>query len=102
MVWTEPKYPEDVPKLTPEDKYRDPVALLEYREAVARRKQIDVEKARLLREEVRRCYLREGVNHFQSCRQIVGLYLEHIQGVGSYRSNSGRYDVNRPGADAEL
>lgn len=47
MVWTEPKYPTDLPKFTPEDKYRDPVALLEYREAVARRKQIDVEKARV-------------------------------------------------------
>ena len=47
MVWKEPVYPTDVPKFTPEDKYRDPVALLEYREAVARRKQIDVEKARV-------------------------------------------------------
>ena len=47
MVWKEPVYPARVPKFTPEDKYRDPVALLEYREAVARRKQIDVEKARV-------------------------------------------------------
>ena len=47
MVWTEPKYPTDVPVYTPEDPYRDPVALLEHREAVARRKEIDVEKARV-------------------------------------------------------
>lgn len=47
MGWTEPKYPTDVPNFTPEDKHGDPVALLEYREAVARRKQIDVEKARV-------------------------------------------------------
>lgn len=47
MVWKEPVYPDDAPKFTPEDKYRDPVALLEYREAVARRKQVDVEKARV-------------------------------------------------------
>lgn len=56
MVWKEPVYPADAPKFTPEDKYRDPVALLEYREAVARRKQIDVEKAR-----VSLCFDRRGV-----------------------------------------
>ena len=30
------------------------------------------------------------------------LYLSCLQGVGSHRSNSGRYDVNKAGADVEL
>ncbi len=47
MVWKEPVYPTDVPVYTPEDKYRDPVALIEHREAVMRRKEIDVEKAKV-------------------------------------------------------
>jgi hypothetical protein len=30
------------------------------------------------------------------------LCLSCLQGVGSHRSNSGRYDVNKAGADVEL
>jgi hypothetical protein len=42
----------------------------------------------------------------RTCRMdvLVGLivYLSCLQGVGSHRSNSGRYDVNKAGADVEL
>ena len=64
MVWKEPVYPDDAPKFTPEDKYRDPVALLEYREAVARRKQVDVEKARVI---VLKCHRSAGCMLTPAC-----------------------------------
>jgi hypothetical protein len=86
MVWKEPVYPDDAPKFTPEDKYRDPVALLEYREAVARRKQVDVEKAR-----VRLCSNATGVR--DACCASVYLcdQMQALQfgvGVADLRSNS--------------
>jgi hypothetical protein len=42
-------------------------------------------------------HVQEGAVHLD-----VQLYLLCVQGVGSYRSNSGRYDHNKMGADVEL
>jgi hypothetical protein len=52
----------------------------------------------LLREQVQKCYMREGVNSMQNCKDIVLDYLESIKGVGMGRMNSGRYDTPPPKA----
>mmetsp|Transcript_9825 Transcript_9825/g.29568 ORF Transcript_9825/g.29568 Transcript_9825/m.29568 type:complete len:101 (-) Transcript_9825:557-859(-) len=92
MVWKPGQFPEEPRNFNPDDRYADPVALIEKRESVTRRKAIDVEKAKLLREQVRKCYLREGVNHFQKCKEWTDMYLKSIQGVGFNKVNSGQYD----------
>lgn len=50
----------------------------------------------LLREKVQTCYLREGVNSMQNCKDIVVDYLESIKWLGMARMNSGRYDNPPP------
>ena len=48
MGWKAGKFPNDPPeRFNPDDPYADPVALLEYREWVMRRKNIDIEKAKV-------------------------------------------------------
>ena len=94
--WAGPKYPEGPPaNYDPENPHADPVALLEHREYEVRRKEIGVAKAKvlmhvsvsaafqwskaatdgvytfqILRERMRQCYLKEGVNHIQNCKPV--------------------------------
>ena len=46
----------------------------------------------LLRERVQQCYLKEGVNHYQNCKEEVKAYLESIKNVGVHRANIGAHD----------
>ena len=39
----------------------------------------NVAEARQIREELKQCYYREGVNHYQNCRELVQTYLAKIQ-----------------------
>ena len=95
MVWAGRKVPTgDAPGFNAEDPYADPVALLEHREYVVWEKEVKIEEAKvslicsapagsspvasvspqsflqILREKLKDCYLREGVNHYQNCRQV--------------------------------
>lgn len=40
---------------------------------------VRIEEISLLRERVRHCYEREGVNHFQQCRKVVKEYMDAIK-----------------------
>ena len=98
MVWAGRKVPTgDAPGFNAEDPYADPVALLEHREYVVWEKEVKIEEAKvslicsapagsspvasvspqsilqILREKLKDCYLREGVNHYQNCRQVQQL-----------------------------
>ena len=46
MGWRGLRFPEEAPEIDMEDKYKDPIALMKYREHEVRRKQIDIEKAK--------------------------------------------------------
>lgn len=102
MGWKGFRFPEEPPQVNPDDPYGDPVALIESREFAVRRKAIDVEKAKLLREKVKRCYKEEGVNHQQVCRQFVVNYLESIKNIGVHVANSGPDDIGRAEAREKL
>lgn len=139
MVWKGFKFPEEPPQINPDDKYEDPVALIEYREWALRRKYVDIEKAKvcatlvlqryggithscfvllrcfsllaqmpkpaylirwpcwmqLLREKVKHCYVTEGVNHYQNCRELVARYLDSIKNIGVHVANAGPNDLGR-------
>ncbi|KAE9586047.1 putative complex I subunit NDUFS6 protein [Lupinus albus] len=66
----------------PENRYKDPVVYLEMREHIVREKWIQIEKAKIIREQLRWCYRIEGVNHLQKCRHLVTQYLESTRGIG--------------------
>eukprot|EP00897_Mesotaenium_endlicherianum_P009452 jgi/Mesen1/8535/ME000484S07923 len=78
-----PKFEETPPDdFDPKKPYADPVAMLEQREWLAREKMINIEIAKELRERVKTCYRREGVNHYQKCKKLVEQYLEATKNVG--------------------
>ena len=70
---------------------RDPVKFIEAREQRVRDRFVGIAEARLLREEVKQCYYREGVNHYQKCRHLVQEYLARIKShdFGSAASSKG-------------
>ncbi|EIE24286.1 hypothetical protein COCSUDRAFT_28734 [Coccomyxa subellipsoidea C-169] len=101
MGWSGPEFEPPSRPFDPEDPYADPAALIQQRQHKAREKIVRVEKAKLLRDKVQKCYMREGVNSMQNCKDIVLDYLESIKGVGLGRMNSGRYDTPPPKAPLE-
>lgn len=40
---------------------------------------VQIHTVQLLRDRVKKCYEREGVNHIQNCRKFVKDYLEAIK-----------------------
>uniref|UniRef100_B8LPH6 NADH dehydrogenase [ubiquinone] 1 beta subcomplex subunit 10-B n=1 Tax=Picea sitchensis TaxID=3332 RepID=B8LPH6_PICSI len=79
----EVEYDEGPPdNFDPQNPYADPVAFLEYREYLVREKWIGIETAKILKEKVKWCYRKEGVNHLQKCREIVRQYLDSTRGIG--------------------
>lgn len=40
---------------------------------------IKVYEARLVRQELKKCYLGEGVNHHQECKHLVDMYSELLK-----------------------
>ena len=65
----------------------DPVAFVRQREHETREAMIDIEKAKLIRERLRECYRREGVNHFENCKELVEKYAEAFHGNSLARIN---------------
>ena len=65
----------------------DPVAFVRQREHETREAMIDIEKAKLIRERLRECYRREGVNHFENCKELVEKYAEAFHGKSLARIN---------------
>ncbi|KAL3692927.1 hypothetical protein R1sor_006578 [Riccia sorocarpa] len=83
MVWKGQKFDESPPEdFDPAKPYADPVAMIEQREYIVREKLIAIEMSKVLRERVQQCYRREGVNHYQKCREHVRNYLKSINDVG--------------------
>lgn len=41
------------------------------------------------------CYVTEGVNHYQNCRELVAKYMEAIKNVGVHVANAGKDDLGR-------
>ena len=48
-------------------------------DAIIREQWIGVKMGRLVRRELRQCYLREGVNHLEKCAHLTGESVAHHQ-----------------------
>ena len=66
------------PVLTAEQK-ADPVAFFAAKDQRVRERNIALEQTKILREQVIACYRKEGVNHYENCKDVVTQYLARIQ-----------------------
>jgi len=58
---------------------KDPVKYLLAAEQRARERQVAYETVRLLREDVIECYRKEGVNHYENCRDVAEKYYNLVK-----------------------
>ncbi|KAL9055855.1 MAG: hypothetical protein Q9162_003281 [Coniocarpon cinnabarinum] len=59
--------------------YNDTVALKKAQDAIIREQWVRSMMARLVRDEMGKCYRREGVNHFEKCSVYRERYLELLK-----------------------
>ncbi|CAM9440100.1 unnamed protein product [Phaeothamnion confervicola] len=60
----------------------DPTAWGQSQEQLMREKVIAIERVKLLRQRVIDCYRREGVNHYQNCKDVAQKYAATIRADG--------------------
>ena len=71
--------------------YNDTVALKKAQDAIIREQWVRSMMARLVRDEMGKCYRREGVNHFEKCASLRGEFsLDTAQRGLSHGSNDGK------------
>jgi len=57
----------------------DPVGYLNELEQRGREKAVAIEIVKLARQDVIHCYRKEGVNHYENCKDVVKKYIDLIQ-----------------------
>lgn len=57
---------------------KDPVGYLHDVEQRARERQVAIETVKLLRRRVIDCYRKEGVNHYENCKEVCQEYFDQI------------------------
>ena len=63
----------------PQMDIKDPVGRAEARNQRVRERQTAIAHTKLIQEKLRECYIREGVNHIQNCKELATQYLERIR-----------------------
>ncbi|KAI1828161.1 hypothetical protein F4861DRAFT_490920 [Xylaria intraflava] len=73
--------------------YDDNKRLKQAQDAVIREQWVQVMMGRLVREELSKCYVREGVNHLEKCGILRETYLRMLKAykVTGYRFNQQNY-----------
>jgi hypothetical protein len=68
---------------------KDPVKFLQAVEQRARERQVAYETVRLLRQDVITCFRKEGVNHYENCKEETEKYYKVIikKDVGQLQPN---------------
>mmetsp|Transcript_8715 Transcript_8715/g.12389 ORF Transcript_8715/g.12389 Transcript_8715/m.12389 type:complete len:109 (-) Transcript_8715:119-445(-) len=72
-----PAYPHEE-RGQPVGRAKDPVKYLQSVEQRARERQIAYETVRILRKDVIECYRKEGVNHYDNCKEVNKRYYDVI------------------------
>jgi NADH dehydrogenase (ubiquinone) 1 beta subcomplex subunit 10 len=62
-----------------EEAENNPVAMLELREHNSRERLVKVQEANIIREELKLCYRKEGVNHVSKCKDLALEYIKLMQ-----------------------
>ncbi len=71
--------------------YDNTTHLKQAQDAIIREQWIQCMMARLLQEEMAKCYRREGVNHLEKCGKLRGMVVAHQNIIASI-ANSERLD----------
>jgi len=78
---------EDPVGYDPTDKYRDPVKYYQHKEALVATEQVKMAEAKLMQQELAKCYKDSGVNFVTDCKELAAEYMKHIHGLGVSRAN---------------
>ena len=65
-------------------KPNDPVAFFEAKEQRVRERFVNIAEAKILREQVRQCYYKSGVNHYQYVFIIISIYLHQYFFISTF------------------
>jgi len=57
----------------------DPIGYLRSQEQMAREHEVKVQSLKLLQDEIKLCYRREGTNHYQNCRELAEKYRSIVK-----------------------
>lgn len=71
--------------------YDDNKQLKAAQDAIIREQWVQSMMARLLREEMGRCYRREGVNHLEKCGHLRGMLLQQNIQAAQYNATSEQF-----------
>lgn len=58
---------------------KDPISYIRSQEQMAREAEIKIQTVKMLQDEIKQCYRREGTNHYQACRELTVKYREMIK-----------------------
>jgi NADH dehydrogenase (ubiquinone) 1 beta subcomplex subunit 10 len=61
----------------------DRAAVLEDKERFMKEQLVRTQEITIIREKLKWCYRREGVNHLENCREIANQYLDLISAIKS-------------------
>ncbi|KAI9143781.1 hypothetical protein BKA69DRAFT_1058958 [Paraphysoderma sedebokerense] len=77
---------EPAPKLSEID-LADTTAILSARDASIRESWVSVMELHIIREQLSKCYQREGVNHHANCKNLVEAYMKRLAkgGIRNWR-----------------
>lgn len=75
--------------------YDDTKRLKQAQDAIIREQWVKSMMARLVREELGKCYYREGVNHLEKCGDLRG---KHCDVLGHFSLGRKRWDTLEPGS----
>jgi hypothetical protein len=78
---------EDPARYDASNKYRDPVKYYQHKEALVAAEHVKMAEAKLMQQELAKCYKDSGVNFVTECKELAAEYMKHIQGLGVSRSN---------------
>merc|ERR1712205_105233 len=70
------------PPYDAERRNSDMVARNEHIEMVGREMLVQIGRKQNIQEKLRQCWLREGVNHYENCRELAHKYKEATEAVG--------------------
>lgn len=77
----------DPPGYDPDHKYKDPVLYYKHKEAAVSEEYVKIAEAKLMQQELSKCYKDSGVNFVSDCKELAEKYMEHIKGIGFSRAN---------------
>ncbi|GHP08624.1 hypothetical protein PPROV_000736100 [Pycnococcus provasolii] len=69
----------------------DVAGFFQHRDAVVKEKFVRIETSKIIKEKLKLCYLREGVNHLENCSELATAYMDSLRGTGIYKIHNAHH-----------